>query len=205
MARPVSITNEAILEAARKVFLRHGYTASTRAVAKEAGISEGSLFKHFKTKTDLFMAAMEDNEGISSWEQKLMQSVGKGNLRTHLEMVGREALAHLHVILPRIMMVRSSGITIAPHHCNSSGVSHPVQRIRALANYFKAEVRQGRLTMANPAVHAQIFLGTLVHYVFLKTVVNYSSVSPEIYVKTVVDMVLKAATPQEKSRKGAKK
>ena len=59
MARPVSINNESILEAAQKVFLKHGYKAGTKLIAREAGISEGSLFKHFKTKTDLFVAAME--------------------------------------------------------------------------------------------------------------------------------------------------
>jgi len=205
MARPTSIKNEAILEAARKVFLERGYQASTKTVARAAGISEGSLFKHFKTKTDLFMAAMEDDAGISSWEEKLMESAGKGDMRRNLEMVGREVLEHLHIILPRIMMVRSCGITIAPHRCAGSGVPHPVQRLNALANYFKAEIRYGRLVMSQPQVYAQIFLGALVHYVFQKTVFNFTSVSPEIFVKTVVDMTLKAAMPAGRSGKGAKK
>lgn len=205
MARPASIKKEAILEAARKVFLEHGYKASTKVVARAAGISEGSLFKHFKTKTDLFMAAMEDDAGISSWEEKLMESAGKGDMRKNLEIVGREVLGHLHIILPRIMMVRSSGITIAPHQCAGSGVPHPVQRLHALANYFKAEIRHGRMAMSNPQVYAQIFLGALVHYVFQKTVFNFTSVSTEMFVRTVVDMTLKAATPRGRIRKGAKK
>jgi AcrR family transcriptional regulator len=205
MARPVSIDNKAIVKAAREIFLRHGYSASTRTIADKAGVSEGSLFKHFKTKTDLFMAAMEDDAGISSWEGKLMLSAGKGDIRKNLEMVGRELLEHLHIILPRIMMVRSSGITIAPQCSDASGIPHPVQRLYALANYFKAEIRHGRLAMSNPQVYAQIFLGALVHYVFQKTVFEFAPVSSEVYIRTVVDMTLKAATPPGRSRKGAKK
>ena len=50
MSRPVHIQHRQILEAARKVFLRRGYSVSTRLVARAAGVSEGSLFKRFKDK-----------------------------------------------------------------------------------------------------------------------------------------------------------
>lgn len=202
MSRPVSIKNEAILEAARKIFLQHGYQASTKRVAREAGVSEGSLFKHFKTKADLFMAAMETDAGILSWEEKLMASVGKGDVRKNLESAGMQILEHLEVMLPCVMMVRSSGITIAqPHRNGDSGVPHPIQRMHALANYFRAEVKAGRLAMKNTEVQAQIFFGTLAHYVFNKTVCDFRLVSPVVYVRTVVEMILRASTP-EQGKKG---
>ena len=58
MARPTVIRNEAILQAARDVFLERGILATSAEVAQRAGVSEGSLFKRFKTKADLFRAAM---------------------------------------------------------------------------------------------------------------------------------------------------
>ena len=67
MARPVSIQNEAILEAARRVFMQHGYGASCARLARAAGVSEGSLFKHFKTKAALFMAAMNSDAKGPGW------------------------------------------------------------------------------------------------------------------------------------------
>lgn len=40
MPRRPTVTNEAILEAARQVFLAQGFGASTVDIAKKAGISE---------------------------------------------------------------------------------------------------------------------------------------------------------------------
>jgi len=206
MARPVSIQNEAILEAARKVFLRHGYKANTKQVAREAGVSEGSLFKHFKTKTDLFLSAMGDEGSTAAWEDKLKQTAGTGDLRANLEAVGLQILEHIQITLPRIMMIRSSGIMLAAHHKrNYSGVPHPIRRLYAVANYFRAEVKKGRLVMYNPEVQAQIFLGAIVQYVFQKLVFDYRSVPSDVYIRTVVDMILKASARPGGRRRGQPK
>lgn len=58
MARPRRIKDETILTAAREVFVAKGPGATTREVATRAGVSEGVLFQRYKTKADLFFAAM---------------------------------------------------------------------------------------------------------------------------------------------------
>ena len=58
MARKKTITDEAILAAAREVFSQRGFSAPTRDIARSAGISEGVLFQRYRTKADLFFAAM---------------------------------------------------------------------------------------------------------------------------------------------------
>ncbi|HZO55956.1 MAG TPA: helix-turn-helix domain-containing protein [Bryobacteraceae bacterium] len=58
MARKKSIPDKDILTAAREVFVEQGFAASTRAIAKHAGVSEGLLFQRYPTKTELFLAAM---------------------------------------------------------------------------------------------------------------------------------------------------
>jgi len=206
MSRPVSIQSKSILEAAQKIFLKHGYKASTKLIAREAGVSEGSLFKHFKTKTELFVAAMETEVGGTSWEEELIKSAGRGDLRKMLEKAGTQLLERLEIILPRLIMVRSSGMVLArPRNCCSSDLPGPIRKLRALASYFRAEIKAGRLVMNNPEVYAQIFIGTLTHYVIQKMIFNYRAVSPKVYVDTVVDMIMRAATPVGKSRKGFKK
>ena len=52
MARPTVIRDEQILDAARIVFLERGVLATTAEVAQRAQVSEGSLFKRFKTKAE---------------------------------------------------------------------------------------------------------------------------------------------------------
>lgn len=55
MARPKSDEKRnAIMDAATCVIVSHGLSAPTATIAKEAGISNGSLFTYFETKTDLF-------------------------------------------------------------------------------------------------------------------------------------------------------
>jgi AcrR family transcriptional regulator len=57
MARPKSEDKRnAILAAATRVIVAQGLGASTAAIAKEAGIANGSLFTYFETKSDLLNA-----------------------------------------------------------------------------------------------------------------------------------------------------
>lgn len=51
---------EALLEAATKVFAEFGARgATTRRIAQVAGVNEVTLFRHFKSKDELFQAALE--------------------------------------------------------------------------------------------------------------------------------------------------
>jgi len=55
MARPKSEDKrDALLAAATRVIVAHGPSAPTAAIAREAGVPNGSLFTYFDTKADLF-------------------------------------------------------------------------------------------------------------------------------------------------------
>ena len=55
MARPKSEDKRsAILSAATRVIASQGLGAPTATIAREAGVSNGSLFTYFPTKSDLF-------------------------------------------------------------------------------------------------------------------------------------------------------
>jgi AcrR family transcriptional regulator len=57
MARPKSDDRRsAIMAAATRVIATQGLSAPTAAIAKEAGVSNGSLFTYFETKADLLNA-----------------------------------------------------------------------------------------------------------------------------------------------------
>jgi AcrR family transcriptional regulator len=53
-----------ILEAAAVIFSEQGSSASTEAVAARAGLSIGTIFRHFPTKPDLLSAVV-----MNAWEQ----------------------------------------------------------------------------------------------------------------------------------------
>ena len=58
MGRSKQLSDEALLQAARETFVAEGFGASTREVARRAGISEAVLYQRYQTKIDLFFAAM---------------------------------------------------------------------------------------------------------------------------------------------------
>jgi AcrR family transcriptional regulator len=58
MGRKKTISDAKLLEVARAVFVREGFGASTKEIARRAGVSEGVLYQRFATKDELFFAAM---------------------------------------------------------------------------------------------------------------------------------------------------
>lgn len=51
----------AILQAARKLFTERGYHVPLSAIAREAGVGQGVLYRHFPTRLDLAHAVFEVN------------------------------------------------------------------------------------------------------------------------------------------------
>src|SRR5262249_37727927 len=54
-----------VLEAAGRLFLRHGFGATTMdAIAREAGVSKATVYAHAKNKQELFAAIVNDRSAI---------------------------------------------------------------------------------------------------------------------------------------------
>lgn len=51
----------ALIVAAREVFAESGYNAPLSAVARRAGVGQGSLYRHFPDRLDLAVAVFDDN------------------------------------------------------------------------------------------------------------------------------------------------
>jgi AcrR family transcriptional regulator len=119
MARPRSDDkHSAILAAATRVFAAEGLGAATAAIAKEAGVSNGSLFTYFETKSALLnqlylqlkaemgaaaMAGMPEDEHIRGralrmWTQWLKWAIENPAKRQTLErlMVSEELTPESH-------------------------------------------------------------------------------------------------------------
>jgi len=58
MGRKKTISDADLLAVAREVFVKEGFAASTKEIARRAAVSEGVLYQRFATKDELFFAAM---------------------------------------------------------------------------------------------------------------------------------------------------
>lgn len=73
MARPKSEDKkQALLEAATAAFAQSGIAASTSAIARSAGVAEGTLFRYFATKDELL------NELYLAIKLRLVRRAGSG-------------------------------------------------------------------------------------------------------------------------------
>jgi len=206
MSRHAVIRKERLVESARHVFLRHGYGASVKLIATEAGVSEGSLFKHFKTKADLFKEAMESDFVMESWEAGMMKSGEVLDMRQTLYHLGLQLLARLQVILPCVITAHTSGVSCRDqHHDNTgSGMRFPFSCDALLISCFNSWIRQGRLVMTDPEVKAQVFLGALISYELRKMIFPSNDTPPDKYVMTVVDMTISPSPRTGRKRSASK-
>ncbi|MBL4590601.1 MAG: helix-turn-helix transcriptional regulator [Phycisphaerales bacterium] len=82
MARlPATKRREQLLDVAMELFAKRGYAGATTAqLAKEAGITEPIIYRHFKSKRDLFVALIErtGRRTLEQWEQELEGTTDPG-------------------------------------------------------------------------------------------------------------------------------
>ncbi|USO00284.1 MAG: TetR/AcrR family transcriptional regulator [Phycisphaeraceae bacterium] len=71
---PAAERREQLLDCAAGIFARYGYARATTAqLAKAAGVTEPIIYRHFKSKRDLFVAliARTGRQTLESWERDL--------------------------------------------------------------------------------------------------------------------------------------
>lgn len=203
MPRPPSITDQQILEAARAVFLEHGFSGTTADVAKRAGCAEGSIFNRFPTKTDLFAAAMQASGDLPEWIENLCREPARGDLKSKLVEAGTEAIEFFRRITPLMMM----GWSNPAAGCAQGPNSPPVRSLKHLTAFFEGEMRAGRMRRHDPEIFARAFAGSMVHYVFMELVLKTQDelpLAPEPFVRGLVNVLWTGAQPDvSRAKKGS--
>jgi AcrR family transcriptional regulator len=153
------ITDAALLAAAREAFVEYGLAASTRDIARRAGISEGVLFQRFGTKTDLFFAAMAPPP--FPWARVFRKKGRPADGRARLELLVQRLIDYFReavpVLLPLLSHPEFRFEEFARRHSQSSFISLR----REIVEHLAAERASGRLGPIDPgpAALALISLG----------------------------------------------
>lgn len=201
MARQPTITDEQLLEAAREVFLERGVNATSAEVAQRAGVSEGTLFKRFKTKTELFFTALHvDEEGVE-WEQAIHERVGVGDPEEQVRELLRQGIATLRIIVPLVLM-SSANPTEKPTHLKNREPA-AMRTLRVLTRYFEAEMRLGRMRRQDPEIVARQLMGSAWHYAHFELMFHAMDIMPlpeETYIRGVVASLWHGLAPENSAR-----
>jgi AcrR family transcriptional regulator len=191
------LTRQRILEGAERVFSRDGFQgATTREIAREAGVNEVTLFRHFRSRDDLLretilcrsMAPEELLGPTDEWERDLPGQL-EAYVRKYYEMLlDREALVRAVVGEGRILppTVRETLLKkMAPVRAAL------VERLEAAkkAGYVNAEVDLGcAVDILRDTVHT----GMLRH-----TMYGTGEYSVDTYLHTVVAIFLQGIRKAE--------
>ena len=182
-----------LLTAAARVFARDGLEgATTRAISREAGVNEVTLFRHFGTKEHLLEAVVGSAFGIAARARDGEAPPATQSLRTDLEAFSRkyEALLMENLPLIRTMVGEIHSHAVCQHQA-LRGIFLPMRE--ALTERLRTACRLGEARQdTNPLVAADLFAGSIFSEVLrretLKKQQGYSSAE---YRKAGVDIFLR--------------
>jgi AcrR family transcriptional regulator len=154
-------TRQRILQAAAQVFAEKGYArATTRALARAAGINEVTLFRHFGSKENLF-AAIIDEYAASALTASLAGKL-TGDYEEDLLTMGHHLL---EAVFERGDAVRMM-LCEAAHfpEVGRALAQNPRQLRQALAAYLEGKVADGQVRPLHAELAAQAFWGMFFAY-----------------------------------------
>jgi AcrR family transcriptional regulator len=196
-------TRERIVEAAERVLRERGLARSTtKVIARAAGYSEGTLYKHFESKEDLFLAVLAERlPSFVVLVEELPARVGQGTVRETLEEVANNALAYYGEIVPMAASIFSEPGLLARHRegLRKRGAG-PWMANEALAAYLDAEERLGRVREdADPEAAAAMLLGACYQRAFFRSYLgeDVPSEAEEGFVEGIVQTLMPSLSPTE--------
>src|ERR1700731_1921693 len=194
----VDATRERLLDAAADTFGRDGIRgATTREIARKAGVNEVTLFRHFKSKEQLLRAVLQRGlisevammDQHSSWKENLRESMEKyaRHYYSHLEKkegIARAFLAEAQ-ILPKSMQTMIAEV-IRPLRERLILILTDAQKAGKVRSDLNVE-------SALDAFKNSLYAGMLRQGAYLPR--NYTT---ETYISTVVDIFVRGieTTPE---------
>ena len=194
-------TRERMVEAAERVMRSKGLARSTtKEIAREAGYSEGAIYKHFESKEELFICVLTERlpsfVGILG---ELPRRAGQEALGGVLGEVASAALAFYGESFPMSASVFSEPGLLARHreeiHKRGAG---PQKANEALAAYLEDERKLGRVREdADPEAAAAMLLGACFQRAFFKSFSGESDVpvQEEGFVENIVRTLVRSLSP----------
>lgn len=149
MGRKKTISDAGLLDAARRLFVEQGFGASTKKIAREAGVSEGVIFQRFTTKEDLFFAAM-----IPPTADFLILHHPGSKGRALLEKITLSLIDYFRSTLPVLIPLMSPPAFRFEEFARRHPDSPMVTLRRRLVEFFVEEQRAGRISAVHPGAAA---------------------------------------------------
>ena len=157
MGRKPGIETKDLVAIARRVFLEKGGFATTRDVARAAGISEAAVFKRFPTKAALYLAAMlpEDRDPSDIIDRTTADPCHA------LENTARNLLAYFREVIPPALHLATHPTASLADVAAHFSPERTRKLADALTAYFADAKRNGTMNPENPFASAQLLIAAI--------------------------------------------
>lgn len=158
-----------ILEVATRLFSRQGFHGTTtQQIARQAGITEALVFRHFPRKQDLYWAVLEFKSRASAGRELLLHALRDPRPETEvLAEIAEDILRRNSTdeTLTRLLLFSA----LEEHRLSQRFFrTHVAERYELLARYIRQRIRRGRFQPVDPLLAARAFLGMVVYHFLIQ-------------------------------------
>ena len=166
-----------IIATAMELFGKKGFRGTTtRDLATEADVNEAIIFRHFKTKEELYSAIIEQKAGErDSYHEELERLATVGDDEQFLEAVGRTFLEkhETDTTFMRLLLFSAlEGHQLSDMFVSSMAERHPI------ANYIKRRIGEGVFRQVDPQLAARALMGMFASFIMWQEIFGFKNKQP---------------------------
>lgn len=189
-------TRNRILETGLRLFSKKGYLgATTKEIAKEAGIAEVTLFRHFPSKEKLFEDVINTYSFLPALKG-LLPEIAKMSYEDALIIIAKRFLETLSSRKDLIHIMHSE-ILRYPEKIQKGFHTFIDEVIRTLASYFKEMQKKGSLMSFDTEFGARAFLGIFYSFFNVNEIMmrkKYRPVDTDMAIREFVGLFVRGTT-----------
>ncbi|GCE13280.1 TetR/AcrR family transcriptional regulator [Tengunoibacter tsumagoiensis] len=192
-------TRQQILEATERVIQQLGIArVTTKEIAREAGCAEGTLYKHFEHKEDLFLQVLQENlpEFVLALHD---HQPGQRTVQENLLAIAEAAFLYYTQLTPLAASFFADTELLTRHRTWMDTHQIGPQRLPArVAEYIQQEQQLGRITpQLDPLTISHLLLGPCFQLAF-----NYSFLGTprqpheaSLHLKSILEVLVSGLIP----------
>ena len=180
-----------ILDAAVRVFSRKGFNgATTKEIASEAGVAEGTIFRYFKTKKDILLSlvgpylAQSLTDAIEEVSGATDEVILTAIIKNRLDIIKKNS---------NLIMLLFTEAQFHPELREKFTEKVVLKVAVVLEQLITTRIKQGAYKEVDPQIATRIFVGMMGIFVLWKTYLSgdkYISFDENTVMKNVVDIFL---------------
>jgi AcrR family transcriptional regulator len=156
-----------ILRVAMSLFSRHGFRGTTtKEIAREAGVSEAMVFRHFANKEELYRAILDNKAcvgGMADPHELLSEPIARKDDRAVFEELAMAMMCHHEQDLEFLRLLTHSALE--GHQLREMFWDRNVRPLyEFLGAYIQERQRDGVMRELDPRLAVRAFLGMIIHH-----------------------------------------